>query len=172
VLFLLGADEIDTSASKAFTIYLGTHGDRGAHNADVVLPARPYTEKNGFYRQHRGPGAAGRPFGLPKGEAREDWRSCARSPNAWVPKLPYDTLDQYAQSLFADHPTFAASTMWPGGATRARPGRAAAEGEASPLTPSSARWKLLPDQSDRAGQRDHGRVRRPGFGAPPKIAAE
>src|SRR5579859_4196178 len=43
VLFLLGADEIDTSASGAFTVYLGTHGDRGAHKADVILPGAAYT---------------------------------------------------------------------------------------------------------------------------------
>ena len=39
VLFLLGADEIDASASDAFTVYFGTHGDNGAHKADVILPA-------------------------------------------------------------------------------------------------------------------------------------
>ena len=47
VLFLLGADEYDTSAmGKAFVVYIGTHGDAGAHRADVILPGAAYTEKS------------------------------------------------------------------------------------------------------------------------------
>jgi NADH-quinone oxidoreductase subunit G len=48
VLFLLGADEIEI-APGAFTVYIGTHGDRGAHRADVILPGAAYTEKSGLY---------------------------------------------------------------------------------------------------------------------------
>src|SRR5262249_26100391 len=48
VLFLLGADEIDVTPG-AFTVYIGTHGDRGAHRADVILPGAAYTEKSGLY---------------------------------------------------------------------------------------------------------------------------
>src|SRR4051812_40292706 len=73
LLFLLGADEIDTSASKAFTVYLGTHGDRGAHKADVVLPGAAYTEKNGIYVNTEGRVQLGARAVFPKGEAREDW---------------------------------------------------------------------------------------------------
>jgi NADH-quinone oxidoreductase subunit G len=47
VVFLLGADEIEV-APGAFVIYLGTHGDRGAHRADVILPGAAYTEKSGI----------------------------------------------------------------------------------------------------------------------------
>ena len=50
VLFLLGADEYDTSAmGKAFVVYIGSHGDAGAHRADVILPGATYTEKSGTY---------------------------------------------------------------------------------------------------------------------------
>ena len=45
---LLGADEIDI-APGAFVVYIGTHGDRGAHRADVILPGAAYTEKSGIY---------------------------------------------------------------------------------------------------------------------------
>ena len=48
VLFLLGADEIDV-APGAFVVYIGTHGDRGAHRADVILPGAAYPEKSGIY---------------------------------------------------------------------------------------------------------------------------
>src|SRR5690242_1902284 len=45
VLLLLGADEIDIG-SGAFVVYIGTHGDRGAHRADVILPGAAYPEKS------------------------------------------------------------------------------------------------------------------------------
>ena len=49
-MFLLGADEIDTTAlGSTFVVYIGHHGDKGAHRADVVLPAAAYTEKDGTY---------------------------------------------------------------------------------------------------------------------------
>ncbi|MFO0202937.1 MAG: molybdopterin-dependent oxidoreductase, partial [Alphaproteobacteria bacterium] len=46
VLVLLGADEIDLKNSDAFVVYVGTHGDAGAHRADVILPGAAYTEKS------------------------------------------------------------------------------------------------------------------------------
>src|SRR6185437_4776518 len=67
VLFLMGADEIDLSASDAFVIYLGTHGDRGAHRADVVLPGAAYTEKTGLYVNTEGRVQRGERSVFPKG---------------------------------------------------------------------------------------------------------
>ena len=106
LLFLLGADEIDTSPSKAFTVYLGTHGDRGAHNADVVLPGAAYTEKNGLYVNTEGRVQQGVRSVFPKGEAREDWAILRALSERLGAKLPYDTLDALRAKLFADHPTF------------------------------------------------------------------
>ena len=48
VLFLLGVDEVDAPAGP-FVVYIGTHGDRGAHRADVILPGAAYPEKSGTY---------------------------------------------------------------------------------------------------------------------------
>jgi NADH-quinone oxidoreductase subunit G len=106
LLFLLGADEIDTSASKAFTVYLGTHGDRGAHRADVILPGAAYTEKNGFYVNTEGRVQQGVRAVFPKGEAKEDWAILRALSERLGAKLPYDSLDQLRAKLFADHPTF------------------------------------------------------------------
>jgi NADH-quinone oxidoreductase subunit G len=106
VLFLLGADEVDLSASKAFTIYLGTHGDRGAHKADVILPGAAYTEKNGFYVNTEGRVQRGVRAVFPKGEAKEDWSILRALSERLGVKLPYDSLDQLRAKLFADHPTF------------------------------------------------------------------
>ena len=106
VLFLLGADEIDASASGAFTIYLGTHGDRGAHKADVILPGAAYTEKNGLYVNTEGRVQQGVRAVFPKGEAKEDWAILRALSERLGAKLPYDSLDALRARLFADHPTF------------------------------------------------------------------
>ncbi|WP_426043521.1 NADH-quinone oxidoreductase subunit NuoG [Caulobacter sp. DWR3-1-2] len=114
VLFLLGADECETAASDAFKIYLGTHGDAGAHKADVILPGAAYTEKNGLYVNTEGRVQMGERAVFPKGEAKEDW-SILRALSEHVgTKLPYDSLDQLRTKLFADHPTFGQIDFAPG----------------------------------------------------------
>ncbi len=74
VLFLLGADEYDINAmGKAFVVYVGTHGDAGAHRADVILPAAAYTEKSGTYVNTEGRVQIAERAVFPPGEAKEDW---------------------------------------------------------------------------------------------------
>ncbi|MFN3584678.1 NADH-quinone oxidoreductase subunit NuoG [Phenylobacterium sp.] len=106
VLFLLGADEIDLGKSDAFVVYLGTHGDAGAHRADVILPGAAYTEKNGIYVNTEGRVQLGFRAVFPKGEAKEDWAILRALSERLGAKLPYDNLDQLRARLFADHPTF------------------------------------------------------------------
>ncbi|MCA6326371.1 NADH-quinone oxidoreductase subunit NuoG [Phenylobacterium sp.] len=106
VLFLLGADEIDLSASDAFRIYLGSHGDAGAHAADLILPGAAYTEKDGLYVNLEGRVQMGQRAVFPKGEAREDWTILRALSERLGKNLPYDSLDQLRARLFADHPTF------------------------------------------------------------------
>jgi NADH-quinone oxidoreductase subunit G len=106
VLFLLGADEIDASASTAFRVYLGSHGDRGAHGADVVLPGAAYTEKPGLYVNTEGRVQMAERAVFPKGDAKEDWAVIRALSERVGRTLPYDTLDQLRSRLMADHPTF------------------------------------------------------------------
>ncbi|MGC2523789.1 MAG: NADH-quinone oxidoreductase subunit NuoG, partial [Stellaceae bacterium] len=74
VLYLLGADEIDTGdLGPAFVVYQGHHGDRGAARADVILPGAAYTEKDGTYVNTEGRVQQGRRAVFPPGDAREDW---------------------------------------------------------------------------------------------------
>ena len=107
-VYLLGADEIDTSKlSKAFVIYQGSHGDAGAHCADVILPGAAYTEKSGLYVNMEGRVQLGMPAVPPKGEAKEDW-AIIRALSAHVERvLPYDSLEALRETLFAEHPSFA-----------------------------------------------------------------
>jgi NADH-quinone oxidoreductase subunit G len=114
VLFLLGADEIDLSRTDAFVVYLGTHGDAGAHRADVILPGADYTEKSGLYVNTEGRVQRGERAVFPKGEAKEDWTILRALSEIVGKKLPYDTLDQLRDRLFADHPTFGQIGLAPG----------------------------------------------------------
>ena len=74
VVYLLGADEIDMAGSAApSSIYQGTHGDAGAHRADVILPGAAYTEKSATFVNTEGRPQMARRAAFPPGEAREDW---------------------------------------------------------------------------------------------------
>ena len=72
VIYNLGADEIDIAAGP-FVIYQGSHGDRGAHRADVILPGAAYTEQSGLFVNTEGRPQMASRAGFPPGEAKEDW---------------------------------------------------------------------------------------------------
>ena len=114
-VFLLGADELDTSALKdTFVIYQGSHGDAGAHVADVILPAAAYTEKSGLYVNTEGRVQMGLAAVAPKGDAKEDW-AIIRALSAHLNRvLPYDSLDALRGVLFEQHPSFAGLDYAPG----------------------------------------------------------
>ncbi len=119
VLVLLGADEIDLSRTDATVIYLGTHGDAGAHRADVILPGAAYTEKAGLYVNTEGRVQMANRAVFPKGEAREDWAILRALSDRLGHTLPYDTLAALRERLFAEHPTFGQIDYAPGATTAA-----------------------------------------------------
>lgn len=99
VLFLLGADEIKVP-DETFVVYIGTHGDRGAHRADVILPAAAYTEKSGTYVNTEGRVQMTGRAAFPPGEAREDWAIIRALSDVLGKKLPYDSVAGLRQALF------------------------------------------------------------------------
>jgi NADH-quinone oxidoreductase subunit G len=108
VLFLLGADELDFSRKGAkFTVYIGSHGDNGAHHADVILPAATYTEKSGIWVNTEGRVQMGNRAGFPPGEAREDWAIIRALSDVLGKKLPFDSLPALRAQLYAAYPHFA-----------------------------------------------------------------
>ncbi|MDK1376221.1 MULTISPECIES: NADH-quinone oxidoreductase subunit NuoG [unclassified Sinorhizobium] len=108
VLFLLGADEIDLSTRKAgFTVYIGSHGDNGAHAADVILPGATYTEKSGTWVNTEGRVQVGSRAGFAPGDAREDWAIIRALSDVLGRKLPFDSLGELRAKLYAAHPHFA-----------------------------------------------------------------
>jgi NADH-quinone oxidoreductase subunit G len=103
VLFLLGADEIKVPDST-FVVYVGTHGDRGAHRADVILPGAAYTEKSGIYVNTEGRVQMANRAAFPPGEAREDWAIIRALSDVLGKKLPYDSLPALRQAMFKAAP--------------------------------------------------------------------
>ena len=108
VVFLLGADEIDV-APGTFVVYQGSHGDRGAHRADVILPAAAYTEKSGIYVNTEGRVQYGQRAAFPPGDAREDWSILRALSEALGHRLPFDSLSGLRAALVAAYPHFANS---------------------------------------------------------------
>jgi len=99
VLFLLGADEVKVPEGT-FVVYIGTHGDAGAHRADVILPGAAYTEKTGIFVNTEGRVQMANRAGFPPGEAREDWAIIRALSDVLAKKLPYDSLAALRQSIF------------------------------------------------------------------------
>jgi len=99
VLFLLGADEIK-APDGTFVVYIGTHGDRGAHRADVILPGAAYTEKQGLFVNTEGRVQTANRAAFPPGEAREDWAIIRALSDVLGKKLPFDSLGALRQAIF------------------------------------------------------------------------
>ncbi len=74
LLFLLGQDDLIFKKKDEFVIYLGSHGDKGAEIADVILPGAAYTEQSGHYTNLEGKIQKAFKATYPPGEAKEDWK--------------------------------------------------------------------------------------------------
>jgi NADH-quinone oxidoreductase subunit G len=103
VLFLLGVDEVDVPAGP-FVVYIGTHGDRGAHRADVILPGAAYPEKSATYVNTEGRVQMANRAAFPPGDAREDWAILRALSDVLGCRLPYDSLSALRQTIYAAHP--------------------------------------------------------------------
>ena len=105
VLFLLGADEIEI-APGAFVVYQGSHGDRGAHRADVILPGATYTEKPGLYVNTEGRVQQSDRAAFPPGDAREDWAILRALSDVLGARLPFDSFAALRAALQQAFPPF------------------------------------------------------------------
>ena len=101
ILFLIGADEIDTQALGAtFVVYVGTHGDAGAHRADVILSGAAYVEKQVTYVNTEGRPQMTERASFPPGEAREDWAIFRALTEALGNPLPWNNLDELRAAMY------------------------------------------------------------------------
>jgi NADH-quinone oxidoreductase subunit G len=103
VIYNLGADEIEI-AEGPFVIYQGSHGDRGAHRADVILPGAAYTEEQGLFVNTEGRPQLALRAGFAPGEAKENWAILRALSGELGATLPYDSVAQLRQALVKDVP--------------------------------------------------------------------
>lgn len=112
---LLGVDEVDLSKTKPSTvIYVGSHGDAGAHNADIILPAAAYTEMAATYVNTEGRVQMTQRAVQPKGEAREGWAIFRALSDVIGSTLPYDSADALRENLRQANPVFSGLGFAPG----------------------------------------------------------
>lgn len=107
VIYNLGADELDIDAGL-FVIYQGSHGDRGAHRADVILPAAAYTEESGIFVNTEGRPQMAQRAGFAPGDARENWAILRALSAELGEALPYNSLNELRAAMFKDFPHLAA----------------------------------------------------------------
>jgi len=111
-VYNLGADELDI-APGVFVIYQGSHGDRGAHRADVILPGAAYTEEPGLFVNTEGRPQLALRAGFPPGDARENWAILRALSAGLGAPLPYDNLAQLRQALIEEVPHLAQTDSMP-----------------------------------------------------------
>ena len=73
IIFLFGQDNLDFKKKDEFVVYQGSHGDKGAEIADIILPGAAYTEQNGYYTNLEGKLQKAYKASHPPGNAKEDW---------------------------------------------------------------------------------------------------
>ncbi len=93
-LYLLGEDSITFEKKDKFIVYQGSHGDRGAEVADIILPGAAYTEKNGLFVNLEGRLQCAYKASYPPGEAREDWKILKDIANKMKKPLGYNSVEQ------------------------------------------------------------------------------
>ncbi|OOY09418.1 NADH-quinone oxidoreductase subunit NuoG [Thioclava sp. F36-7] len=110
VIYNMGADEVEITPRAEggpFVIYQGSHGDRGANRADVILPGAAYTEENGLFVNTEGRPQLAFRAAFPPGEAKENW-AILRALSAEIDaKQPWDTLAGLRRAMVADVPHLA-----------------------------------------------------------------
>jgi NADH-quinone oxidoreductase subunit G len=120
VIYNLGADEVDVPRNAdggPFVIYQGSHGDRGAHRADVILPAAAWTEEQGLFVNTEGRPQLALRASFPPGEAKENWAILRALSAEAGRQLPFDSLAQLRRAMLEAAPVLGeigevAETAW------------------------------------------------------------
>jgi NADH-quinone oxidoreductase subunit G len=103
VIFSLGMDEFDIDPGP-FVIYQGSHGDRGAHRADIIFPSAAYTEESGLFVNMEGRAQLAQRANFAPGDAKENWAILRALSNELDEKLPYNNIVELRRLLFEEFP--------------------------------------------------------------------
>jgi NADH-quinone oxidoreductase subunit G len=110
--FFLGADEVDYALfADSFKVYVGHHGDAGAHAADVILPGAAYSEKAGTYVNLEGRVQRGEQAVFPPGDAREDWAIFRALSDVLGKRLPFDSFERLRAEMVKEIPVLGAEGL-------------------------------------------------------------
>jgi NADH-quinone oxidoreductase subunit G len=105
VVLLLGADEVAAGKfAGAFKVYVGHHGDKGAAQANLILPAAAYAEKHGTWVNIEGRVQRGERAAFPPGDAREDWSIFRALSEMLGRPLPFDDFDELRSAMVREFP--------------------------------------------------------------------
>ncbi|AXI46087.1 NADH-quinone oxidoreductase subunit G [Sulfitobacter sp. SK012] len=103
VIYNLGSDEVEIAAGP-FVIYQGSHGDRGAHRADIILPGAAYAEEPGLFVNTEGRPQIAQRASFAPGEAKENWAILRALSAEMGATLPFDSLAALRRALIKDVP--------------------------------------------------------------------
>ena len=100
IVYLLGQDSLSFTKKNEFVIYQGSHGDKGAEIADIILPSAAYTEQNGYFTNLEGKLQKAYKASYPPGEAKEDWKIINELAEFINNKKLFNDKDELESSMF------------------------------------------------------------------------
>jgi NADH-quinone oxidoreductase subunit G len=100
VVYLLGQDNLNFSKKDEFVIYQGSHGDKGAEIADIILPGATYTEQNGYFTNLEGKLQKAYKASYPPGKAKEDWQIINELAEIMSKKKLFNDKEELESSMF------------------------------------------------------------------------
>ena len=99
IIFLFGQEDLKFKKSKEFIIYIGSHGDKGAEIADIILPGVAYTEQDGYFTNLEGKIQKAYKASYPPGDSKEDWKIINELSVLLKRKNLYDNKDELINSM-------------------------------------------------------------------------
>jgi NADH-quinone oxidoreductase subunit G len=100
IVYLLGQDNLEFTKKNEFIIYQGSHGDKGAEIADIILPGATYTEQNGYFTNLEGKVQKAFKASYPPGEAKEDWQIINELAEIMNNRKLFNDKDELESSMF------------------------------------------------------------------------
>ncbi len=100
IVYLLGQDNLEFDKQDEFIIYQGSHGDKGAESADIILPGAAYTEQDGYFTNLEGKIQKAYKASYPPGEAKEDWQIINELAEFMNNRKLFNDKDELESSMF------------------------------------------------------------------------
>ena len=100
IVYLLGQDNLDFIKKNEFVIYQGSHGDKGAEIADIILPGAAFTEQSGHYTNLEGRIQKAYKASYPPGDAKEDWQVINDLAEVMNKKKLFNDKEELESSMF------------------------------------------------------------------------